>query len=109
MSLKVVAISDTHNLHDKLNVPEGDVLVHAGDLTKQGTIAEWSAAAKWLGSLPHKHKVVIAGNHDFIAETNPTLAKQIMEDNGVTYLLDECVHIEGYCFYGSPWQPWLLS
>jgi hypothetical protein len=60
--ITVVCISDTHTL--TCNVPDGDLLIHAGDLTTTGTVAELQAHIDWLASLPHRHKVVIAGNHD---------------------------------------------
>ena len=63
--LRFVAISDTHNKHADLVVPPGDVLIHAGDVTWGGTLAEVEAFNAWLGTLPHKHKIVVAGNHDF--------------------------------------------
>jgi hypothetical protein len=45
-------------------VPDGDLLIHAGDLTQAGTPQELQKQLDWLISLPHTHKVVIAGNHD---------------------------------------------
>lgn len=35
---RIVCISDTHNCTVKL--PKGDVLIHAGDLTNQGSYSE---------------------------------------------------------------------
>jgi len=32
-SLKVVVFSDTHNLHEELKIPDGDILIHCGDFT----------------------------------------------------------------------------
>jgi hypothetical protein len=29
----IVCISDTHELHRELDVPHGDILIHAGDFT----------------------------------------------------------------------------
>lgn len=60
--IRIVCISDTHN--SQPIVPDGDILLHAGDLTNNGTFEELQAQLDWLKSLPHKHKVVIAGNHD---------------------------------------------
>ncbi|KAK8051423.1 metallophosphoesterase domain-containingprotein [Apiospora rasikravindrae] len=61
--IKVVCLSDTHG--DIVpNVPPGDLLIHAGDLTRGGTSLEIQTQINWLKSLPHTHKVVIAGNHD---------------------------------------------
>ena len=57
--LRIVCISDTHNCHGKIAVPDGDVLIHAGDFTYRGTAGEIEAFNSWLGTLPHKHKVWI--------------------------------------------------
>ena len=63
-----VAISDTHNMHTPLILPEGDVLIHAGDVTKQGSEAQVYHFLEWFSAQPHRHKVFIAGNHDFYFE-----------------------------------------
>ena len=62
-SIRVVCISDTHSLKCD-EIPDGSILIHSGDLTNNGTIAEIQQALDWLASLPHKYKVIIAGNHD---------------------------------------------
>lgn len=64
--IKVVCISDTHNAQPV--VPDGDILIHAGDLTNKGSLAELQAQLTWLQSLPHAHKIVIAGNHDLLLD-----------------------------------------
>ena len=40
MMMKIVAFSDTHNLHRQTQIPEGDILIHAGDFTDRGTLDE---------------------------------------------------------------------
>lgn len=45
-------------------MPDGDVFLHAGDFTKCGSAAEVQEFDQWLAALPHKHKIVIAGNHE---------------------------------------------
>ncbi|MBE3042964.1 metallophosphatase domain-containing protein [Candidatus Bathyarchaeota archaeon] len=65
--VKVVCISDTHCRNPE--VPDGDVLLHAGDMTNKGTFDELQALLDWLKTLPHRHKVVIAGNHDDLLDT----------------------------------------
>jgi hypothetical protein len=60
--ITVVAISDTHTL--RCHVPDGDLLIHAGDLSNTGTPLELQHQIDWLHRLPHRHKVAIAGNHD---------------------------------------------
>lgn len=63
--MKLVCISDTHSMHRRIpEVPDGDVLVHAGDSLGQGTLENIEELNEWLGTLPHRHKIVIAGNHD---------------------------------------------
>jgi len=59
----------------------------------------------WIGDLPHPHKLVIAGNHDFLFQYLEEGEAQSMMTN-FTYLQDRAVTIEGKVFYGSPWQPW---
>ncbi|KAI8936804.1 hypothetical protein NX059_006045 [Plenodomus lindquistii] len=66
--IRVVCISDTHN-HVLNNVPLGDLLIHAGDLTNGGSVAELQKQIDWLDSLPHKEIVVISGNHDTYLDT----------------------------------------
>lgn len=61
--IRIVCLSDTHD-HIVPHVPDGDLLVHAGDLTNAGTANDIQRQIDWLASLPHRHKVVIAGNHD---------------------------------------------
>lgn len=102
--MKIICLSDTHGYTRDLAVPDGDLLIHAGDLTSRGTEGQLSAACDWLRSLPHRHKVVIAGNHDFLCEKCPDEARALF--HGLTYLLDEGVEIEGLTIWGSPWQPW---
>ena len=81
--MKIVLVSDTHGLHDSIRVPHGDLLIHAGDLSASGTGHEVAAAAKWLGSLPHRHKIAIAGNHDLFFERQPSQAAGLLLSAGV--------------------------
>lgn len=101
--MRCVAISDTHTLHWDLIIPEADVLVHAGDALGRGTLEELQDFNYWLNTLPHKHKIVIAGNHDWCFEREKERAKSLL--NAAVYLQDEGTEIEGVYFYGSPWQP----
>lgn len=105
--MRIVAISDTHGLHDHIAVPDGDVLVHAGDVTRHGELDELPALNDWFASLPHPHKLLIAGNHDWCFEELPEGCRQLLTH--VTYLQDEAVTIAGVTFYGSPWTPWFHS
>ena len=104
--MRIVCISDTHNMHADVEVPEGDLLLHAGDMTGRGTSREIKAFALWFATQPHRHKVLIAGNHDFLFEGSPERARALVEAPGVTYLEDSETEIEGLKIWGSPWQPW---
>ncbi|MCJ1297823.1 hypothetical protein MMC08_000611 [Hypocenomyce scalaris] len=61
--IRIVCLSDTHT-QTPSSVPSGDILIHAGDLANTGTASEIQAQIDWLASLPHREKIVIAGNHD---------------------------------------------
>ena len=101
--MRIVAISDTHNLHDEISIPDGDVLIHAGDFTERGTLEEFLEFERFFRKLPHEHKLIVAGNHDFYLEDHPEEAAEILAD--YHYLLDSGLSIDGVKFYGSPWQP----
>lgn len=105
--MRIVCLSDTHNLHDRITVPEGDLLIHAGDATMRGTLEEIVVFDAWLASLPHRHKVVVAGNHDFLFEREPALARQLLRS--AVYLQDSGVELDGLELWGSPWQPWFFD
>jgi len=103
--MRLVCIADTHLYdHSLPPVPNGDVLIHAGDLLRSGSMAELEYAAAWLHALPHPHKVVIAGNHDWCFEHTPLPARNVLGPR-ITYLEDSEAEIDGVRFWGSPWQP----
>ncbi|MCE9584539.1 MAG: metallophosphatase domain-containing protein [Planctomycetes bacterium] len=104
---RIVCISDTHNHHSAVRLPPGDVLVHAGDVSGMGRPHEIESFSAWLGAQPFAHKVVIAGNHDWLFERDPAQAREILSKGcpGVVYLQDSGVEIRGLKFWGSPWQP----
>ena len=127
-TLKFVCISDTHEAkHWHKEIPDGDVLIHSGDFTKYGSFNQTKEFVKKFSKLPHKHKVVIAGNHelsfdpdthkfffDMIQQTknqipekeNPEKIKKLVtECDSFTYLENSGVEIGGYYIWGSPCTP----
>jgi predicted phosphohydrolase len=102
--VRIVCVSDTHGRHGRLEVPEGDLLLHAGDFSMLGRPDEIRRFDRWLGTLSHRHKVVVAGNHDFLFEQDPSRARPLLAH--ATYLQDELIELEGLRIWGSPWQPW---
>lgn len=122
-------VSDTHNTIPSL--PKGDVLIHSGDLTNQGTYGELRKAVKWIEAADFEAKMVIAGNHDitldaaFYSQHGQYFHNQDLQDPqkcqellkcaiSITYLNHESAEIklqspEGprTCFtiFGSPFSP----
>jgi len=101
--MRIVAVADTHLFHDELVVPEGDVFVHAGDMCRGGSLEELRQSVDWMRGLPHRTKIVIAGNHDFAFIEHEAEARALVAD--FVYLQDSGATIDGVSFWGSPWQP----
>jgi predicted phosphohydrolase len=101
--VRIVAVADTHLFHAELAVPDGDVFVHAGDLCRGGDLDELARAAEWIAGLPHRHKIVVAGNHDWAFVHEPAAARTLFGD--AHYLQDREIVLDGVRFWGSPWQP----
>ncbi|MGM9749645.1 MAG: metallophosphatase domain-containing protein [Candidatus Cryptobacteroides sp.] len=99
MELKILHLSDTHGVHRRLrDLPEADILVHSGGFTMSGSEAETLDFLEWLGDLPYRHKVLVAGNHDaclYGAHLDG------LNDN-VHYLCGSGVEIEDMNFWGVP-------
>ena len=94
--MKIVAISDTHGTFPVL--PDGDVLVHAGDGTMMGTTKQITELEDWFSTLNFKSIIFVPGNHDFICETGYVV-------KNCTMLLDSGIDIDGVNFWGSPYSP----
>ena len=112
--MKITFISDTHNKHKGLTslLPGGDLLIHAGDISSMGYKHEIQQFLKWFNGLDsYKHKIFIAGNHDWGFQDNPEMCKELLEFyDKVTYLQDDLELIgddyeTAVKVYGSPWQP----
>ena len=107
--MKIIAISDTHNYHGLLQLPTGDLLLHAGDVSGRGTEQEVRNFLEWFARQDFTHKIFIAGNHDFFFERMPaSLIQSIIPDN-IIYLNDSGAEIEGINIWGSPIQPWFFD
>lgn len=116
-ALRFVCMSDTHNQAHVHQIPDGDFFIHSGDFTNTSTPEEIQQFITFLGTLPHKYKVVIAGNHDTLFDGpyfNKNWYTHWKSDSGCPedlktalissciYLEDEPVTIQGVNFYGSP-------
>ncbi len=101
--MRIICISDTHNLHKDTFIPDGDILIHAGDITAIGNKEIVVDFNQWLGQLPHKHKIVIAGNHDLCFESEDFQTESFLTN--ATYLKNSGIEIEGLKIWGSPISP----
>jgi predicted phosphohydrolase len=101
----LVLFGDTHELHREVEVPAGDILVCVGDFTMfSKNLSAIQDFNEWLGELPHRHKIVVPGNHEFFLESNPE--RRSLLDNAIV-LINEGIEIEGLNIYGSPMTPLL--
>lgn len=99
--IHVVCVADTHS--QNVSIPAGDLLIHAGDLTRSGKIDEFQDAISWLNSHPHKYKVVIAGNADLALDPQifPSAAKGVDWGDSI-YLCGSSVTLEFGQLQGVP-------
>jgi len=97
--VRIVCISDTHELHRELSLPDGDLLIHAGDFTFFNHASKIHDFNDWLGELPHRHKVVIPGNHDRIFRDDHGFREMI---TNAVLLINEGVTVCGLKIWGSP-------
>ena len=97
--MTLLHISDTHGKHHQLReLPLADILVHSGDFTMAGSEEEAIDFLEWFIELPHRHKILVAGNHD-----------DCLRGESIEGLPDNChyldctgVTIHGITFYGIP-------
>jgi Icc-related predicted phosphoesterase len=96
--MKITAISDLHGFQPEL--PGGDLLIIAGDLTARDTRYEYDKFSEWLSAQKYEKKVFIAGNHDKLLQNdyNPMIFSQCCK-----YLKDSSTEFEGLKIWGSPW------
>lgn len=90
---------------------EIDMIIHAGDISSTGTRFEIEMFLNWFSKLNYKHKILIAGNHDFFFEEAPEYAIESLlnEYPEVTYLNDTNVVIDGIKIHGSPITPYFRN
>lgn len=92
--------------HNKINIPDGDILIHAGDFLNHGSMSEFVKFARNMEYISKKFKNVVmtAGNHDRIVEKDEYLCKDILKEtaNNIHLLIDEEIILNGLKFYGSP-------
>lgn len=96
-------MSDSHMNHDQINIPDGDIFIHSGDFLGHGRINELIIFNEWLKTLPHKHKFIVPGNHDWVFFDHEATARDTLTE--AICLIDESIEIESLKIYGTPWMP----
>lgn len=105
--MRIVTVSDTHLDYLKMKIPDGNVFIHAGDIDCYDADG-LRMFDMWLEQLPHKHKLVIGGNHDNYLDQQPYYFIQTMFLNA-KYLENEPHVIDGVKFWGSPITPTFMD
>lgn len=103
--MKIVTISDTHGLHNQLQLPKGDMLLHSGDVANIGSKQDVVMFLNWFSQQDFQYKIFIAGNHDFYFERTVTKEIASLIPDNIIYLNDSGVTVEGIHIWGSPVQP----
>ena len=107
--MNLTLISDTHGAHHDLNLHQGEVLIHAGDITEYGTEEEVIDFLRWFAKQQFEHKIFIAGNHDvLLGERTTAKLKNIIPDE-IVYLQNSAIEIDRLIIYGSPVTPYFLG
>ena len=122
----ITFISDTHARHDQvttsksvrnsnmaIDLPGGDILIHAGDFMTSGySQREALDFFEWFDRIDnYDTKVFIAGNHDRIMENEPDQMRGLLTGyKTIDYLQDSKLELwddedQQVNIYGAPWQP----
>lgn len=56
-------------------------------------IDELRGVAEWIAGLPHRHKIIVAGNHDWCFVHEPVAARRMLGD--AHYLEDSEITLDG--------------
>jgi Icc-related predicted phosphoesterase len=109
--MRLIIISDTHGAHEQLTLPEGDVLIHCGDMINQGSLLRFNHFAAWMRAQKFDHKLIIYGNHalGFSRDPKKSDAAETCRQFGLTLLEESDVVINGVKFWGSSATPYFYD
>ncbi|KAF2150964.1 Metallo-dependent phosphatase [Myriangium duriaei CBS 260.36] len=130
---RFVCVSDTHGASPRdgaFKLPKGDVLIHAGDLTNQGSYSELKKTIDWIEEADFEVKIVVAGNHDVTLDSSfysvhssnfhnqepqsSAACISLLTSSGITYLNHASTNIRlasptgphtTFRVFGSPYSP----
>lgn len=108
LKIRIVIISDTHTLHNLIDIPSCHILIHCGDIALQGRVYSDSESLeyytqfnKWLSKINSQYKIVIAGNHDYYLEKIGMTETQKVLSNCI-YLQNSSITLFGLKIFGTP-------
>ena len=73
--------------------------------TAFGKMAQLEGFVEWMRALPHSHKILIVGNHDYCLYRKAFEYADILKGSGISYLQNSGIEIDGTKFWGSPYTP----
>ena len=123
--LRIIACGCTHELHRDVYFPNGDILIHAGDVCNwrrynhtekiyKTPYDTWSDFASIINKLQNRSKdnfkygmYIIPGNHDVYLEQNEKKIKSLLHKNNIKLLVNESTKINvennrDLTIFGSP-------
>ena len=101
--IEITCISDTHCA--EVYLEEGDILIHAGDLTYQGKLQETVRQLDWIARQKFRHKIIVPGNHERGWEQGRIDYERLCYERGIQILNDSSLTVMGIKLYGSPITP----
>lgn len=109
-SVRIAHMSDTHNLllstMKKDFLPHGNILVHSGNFTANGTAQEFVQFNEWLKSVAdlYHYRLVVLGHRDVKVFGNDWDAMKKLLPNATHVICHDEVTVLGIRFYGAPWH-----
>lgn len=105
--VRIWFISDTHNQHEGLRVPEGiDAVIHCGDEANAGNAwlnePESRRFFAWYSALEVSQKFFIPGNHSTAIEQGLVCAQEYPD---IEFLIHQSAEWRGLKIFGSPYTP----
>jgi Icc-related predicted phosphoesterase len=104
--MKIWFISDTHNEHSGLSIPEVDLVIHCGDESTHGNAFMNEPEARkffdWYSVLNIETKLFVPGNHSTAVEQGLIRAEDYP---GIRFLIHDQIEVRGLKIFGSPYTP----
>lgn len=100
-------ISDTHNRHDELRVPNNvDAVIHCGDESESMNVSKNERQARiffqWFSGLEIEHKIFVPGNHSTAIEKGLIRPEEYPH---IRFLIHQQTELGGLVVFGTPYTP----